>query len=137
MAAPCAKHRLGTDGSRRDVLTRLVHGARLALLVGVVSVGVYVPLGTLLGLLMATYEMNYFKDQYQPKVIANAKALAKALGESGLDVAGDPDVGYTQTHQVLLALAEQVRVVCSFDVIHDQGVVVGHLGLLLKNGFML
>ena len=59
-------------------------------------------LGTMLGLLMAAYEMNYFKDQYQPKVLANAKALAKALNESGLDVAGDPDVGYTQTHQVVL-----------------------------------
>jgi aminomethyltransferase len=56
----------------------------------------------MLGLLMATYEMSYFKDQYQPKVLANAKALAKALNESGLDIAGDPDVGYTQTHQVVL-----------------------------------
>lgn len=59
-------------------------------------------LGTMLGLLMATYEMSYFKDQYQPKVLANAKALAKALKESGLDIAGDPDVGYTQTHQVVV-----------------------------------
>lgn len=59
-------------------------------------------LGTMLGLLMAAYEMNYFKDQYQPKVLANAKALAIALSESGLDIAGDPDVGYTQTHQVVL-----------------------------------
>ena len=33
-------------------------------------------LGTLLGLLMAAYEMNHFKDAYQPAVIANAKAFA-------------------------------------------------------------
>ncbi|MEA1926747.1 MAG: glycine cleavage system protein T, partial [Candidatus Auribacterota bacterium] len=59
-------------------------------------------LGTMLGLLMATYEMNHFKDEYQPKVIANARALAKALAESGMDVAGDPDLGYTETHQVVL-----------------------------------
>lgn len=59
-------------------------------------------LGTMLGLLMATYEMNYFKDRYQPQVIANAKAFAKALKEQGLDVAGDPAYGYTETHQVLL-----------------------------------
>ncbi|GAF91024.1 unnamed protein product, partial [marine sediment metagenome] len=32
-------------------------------------------LGTLLGLLMAAYEMNHFKDEYQPKVIANAKVF--------------------------------------------------------------
>lgn len=59
-------------------------------------------LGTLLGLLMAAYEMNHFKDGYQRTVIANAKAFAKALKHAGLDVAGDAALGYTQTHQVLL-----------------------------------
>ena len=41
-------------------------------------------LGTLLGLLMAAYEMNHFKDAYQPAVIANAKAFARALHDAGL-----------------------------------------------------
>ena len=59
-------------------------------------------LGTMVGLLMAAYEMNHFKEPYQRSVIANAKAFAKALKHAGLDVAGDPAVGYTQTHQVLL-----------------------------------
>jgi aminomethyltransferase len=59
-------------------------------------------LGTLLGLLMATYEMNTFKDEYQEKVINNAKAFARALKDCGLDVSGDPEVGFTETHQVLL-----------------------------------
>jgi aminomethyltransferase len=59
-------------------------------------------LGTLLGLLMATYEMNHFKDEYQPKVIANAKAFARALKECGLNVAGDPAIDFTETHQVVV-----------------------------------
>ena len=59
-------------------------------------------LGTLLGLLMATYEMNHFKDQYQPAVINNAKAFAQALADTGMDVAGDPKLGYTETHQVVI-----------------------------------
>ncbi len=59
-------------------------------------------LGTLLGLLMATYEMNHFKDDYQRQVIANAKAFARALSDTGLDVAGDPAVSFTETHQVIL-----------------------------------
>jgi aminomethyltransferase len=59
-------------------------------------------LGTLLGLLMATYEMNTFKDEYQEKVIGNAKAFARALKDCGLDVSGDPEVSFTETHQVLL-----------------------------------
>jgi aminomethyltransferase len=59
-------------------------------------------LGTLLGLLMAAYEMNYFRDPYQKQVLANAKALARALKRCGMNVAGDPALGYTQTHQVLV-----------------------------------
>jgi aminomethyltransferase len=59
-------------------------------------------LGTLLGLLMAAYEMNHFKNEYQPKVIANAKAFARALKDCGLNVAGDPAMDFTETHQVLV-----------------------------------
>ncbi len=59
-------------------------------------------LGTLLGLLMAAYEMNYFKDEYQKNVIDNAKAFAMALHDCGLDVAGDKEVSFTETHQVIV-----------------------------------
>ena len=59
-------------------------------------------LGTLLGMLMATYEMNTFADRYQQQVLLNAKAFAKALKAQGLQVEGDPSVGYTETHQVVL-----------------------------------
>lgn len=59
-------------------------------------------LGTLLGLLFASYEMNAFKDSYQPQVIANAKAFARALRDAGLDVQGDPSIDFTETHQVIL-----------------------------------
>jgi aminomethyltransferase len=59
-------------------------------------------LGTLLGLLLAAYEMNYFKDHYQQAVLNNAKAFAMALKECGLNVAGDSAISYTETHQVIL-----------------------------------
>jgi aminomethyltransferase len=59
-------------------------------------------LGTLLGLLLAAYEMNYFKDDYQQAVLNNAKAFAAALKDCGLDVAGDPAISYTETHQVIV-----------------------------------
>ena len=51
--APDANHWLGTDSSGRDVLARIVHGARVSLIVGVLSVSVLsfvgVTLGTLAG----------------------------------------------------------------------------------------
>jgi aminomethyltransferase len=59
-------------------------------------------LGTLLGLLLAAYEMNAFRDPYQVQVLANARALALGLHEAGLEVAGDPVLGYTETHQVVV-----------------------------------
>lgn len=59
-------------------------------------------LGTMTGLLFAAYEMNRFKADYQAQVIANAKAFAAALKEEGLDVAGDPAISFTETHQVIL-----------------------------------
>ncbi len=59
-------------------------------------------LGTLLGLLMAAYEMNHFKDDYPPRVVANAKAFAQAMNACGLEVAGDPSIAFTETHQVIV-----------------------------------
>lgn len=61
-------------------------------------------LGTQLGLLMAAYEMNEFKDSYQKAVITNAKSFAKALKAEGLNVCGDPANDYTETHQVLVSV---------------------------------
>ncbi len=88
-------------------------------------------LGTLLGLLMASYEMNHFKDEYQSKVIANAKAFAKALKECGLDVAGDPSNDYTETHQVIVEAGyshgpeiarrmEENNIICNYQACPDE-----------------
>ncbi len=62
-------------------------------------------LGTLLGLLGATYEMLRFKDDYPKQVIANAKAFAKGLDDEDLLLEGDPGLDFTETHQVLLRTA--------------------------------
>ncbi len=59
-------------------------------------------LGTMLGLLMAAYEMNTYGRDYQTQVLANARAFALALKEQGLQPEGDPKASYTETHQVVL-----------------------------------
>lgn len=48
-AASTGAHPLGTDESGRDVLARLLYGGRVSLLVGMVSVGLAIVIGTLLG----------------------------------------------------------------------------------------
>ncbi|MGA1794765.1 MAG: glycine cleavage system aminomethyltransferase GcvT [bacterium] len=88
-------------------------------------------LGTLLGLLMAAYEMNHFKEEYQSKVIANAKAFARALKQEGLDVAGDPKIDFTETHQVVVNVGyghgpdiarrlEENNIICNYQAAPDE-----------------
>jgi ABC-type dipeptide/oligopeptide/nickel transport system permease subunit len=47
---PALEHVLGTDHLGRDVLSRVVHGARVAVLAGVVSVGIAILFGAVIGL---------------------------------------------------------------------------------------
>ncbi len=61
-------------------------------------------LGTQLGMLMAAYEMNQFRDAYQSAIIRNAKSFARSLRSYGLDVVGDPAIDYTETHQVIVSV---------------------------------
>ena len=49
LSAPCSKHILGTDQLGRDLFTRMLFGARVSLLVGIVSVGIATLAGLLLG----------------------------------------------------------------------------------------
>jgi len=62
-------------------------------------------LATLLGLLMASYEMNAFKKELQTAVRANAKSFAASLKAQGIPVEGDPADGYTDTHQVIIRVS--------------------------------
>ena len=61
-------------------------------------------LGSQLSLLMAAYEMNHFKADYQKAVVESAKHFAKCLKAEGLNVAGDPAIDFTETHQVIVSV---------------------------------
>jgi len=63
-------------------------------------------LGTLLGLLMASYEMNAFKREYQEQVLKNSKAFAKSLKKYGIKVEGNEQDEFTQTHQVIIRVRD-------------------------------
>ena len=88
-------------------------------------------LGTLLGLLMAAYEMNHFRESYQQAVLDNAKAFARALRDTGLDVAGDPGISFTETHQVIVKVEyargveaaqrlEENNIICNYQAAPDE-----------------
>lgn len=55
LSQPSMKYLLGTDIQGRDVLSRLIYGARTVLLVGFVTVGIAATLGIVLGIIAGYY----------------------------------------------------------------------------------
>jgi len=91
-------------------------------------------LGTLLGLLMATYEMNTYGRDYQRQVIANAKVFALALKGRGLQVEGDPGINYTETHQVVLQVG-YTRGIEFAERLEKNNIIVNYQGLPSDEAF--
>jgi len=56
LVSPGARFWFGSDTLGRDVLSRIIYGARISLWVGVVSVGLGTSLGTVLGLICGFFE---------------------------------------------------------------------------------
>jgi len=113
---------IGADFERHGPLFDLWKAIRRRLFPGMVSNH---HLGTLLGLLMAAIEMRTFKDQYQPQVIGNAKAFARALRHQGLAVEGDPAVDFTETHQVIVRVGYAKACQIAQDL-EDNNIVVNY-----------
>ena len=74
--------------------------------------------------------MLEYRDEYPPQVISNARAFAVALDNEGLALEGDPSIGFTETHQVVLRVSraqgirladilEQNNVITNSQALHD------------------
>jgi peptide/nickel transport system permease protein len=86
---PSAQHWFGTDQLGRDVLSRMIYGARISLLIGTVVVGLAASLGTIVGL-VAGYAGGWLDEGLMrltdvflafPALIL-AMAISGALGPS-------------------------------------------------------
>ena len=55
LLAPSWQHWMGTDGLGRDVLSRMLHGGRISLLVGLVADGIATAIGIVLGAISGYY----------------------------------------------------------------------------------
>ena len=90
-ASPSAQHLLGTDRLGRDILSRLIYGARQSLRIGVFSVAIAATLGTVIGSIAGFYGgkldniLMRILDIYQsiPGMLLSI-ALAASLGP-GID----------------------------------------------------
>jgi len=55
LLSPSPQHLMGTDGLGRDVFSRMLFGARISLLVGIVAVGIATAIGVVLGAVSGYY----------------------------------------------------------------------------------
>lgn len=86
---PSSQHMLGTDQFGRDLLTRLIYGARVSLQVGFIAVGLSMVVGTFLGLVAGYYGgwidriiMRFVDIFLAFPIILLAIAFVAALGPS-------------------------------------------------------
>lgn len=70
LAAPSAAHWLGTDNQGRDMLSRSIHGARVSLLVSIVSIGAAMVAGTIFGVLA-----GYWRGWTETVIMRGADSL--------------------------------------------------------------
>jgi len=61
------------------------------------------------GVAVTLAELKAYGGEYAQQVINNARALAQELTTRGIKVLGDPQRGYTQSHEVLIDIEEATR----------------------------
>lgn len=91
-------------------------------------------LGTMLGLLGATYEMLRFGSEYPRQVIRNARAFAQALVANGLTIDGNEQDGYTRTHQVVVRTGAELGGETS-ELLERSNIITNAQGLHNDPGF--
>lgn len=80
-------------------------------------------LDTLVSLSISTYEMLEFGETYAAQVIANAKALAKALDDQGFDVQGK-QFDFTESHQVVADVSKHGGGDEVARILQDNGIIL-------------
>lgn len=101
LAPPSAQHWLGTDGFGRDILSRILHGTRVSLRIGIVVVITTGILGTLIGTVAGyvrwsdTVLMRIMDGLMAFPGVLLAIALAAALGPSEINAVIALTVAFT------------------------------------------
>ncbi len=143
--APSAEYLLGTDDVGRDVLSRVIFGARASLLAGVISVVIAMLIGVPLGLISGFYGgfwdeliMRFTDAVLSFPFLILAVALAAALGPSlqnamiAIGIASAPTFIRLTRGQVLAVKAEEYVQAARALGGYDRRIIVRHI---LPNSF--
>ncbi len=139
LQAPSWAHWLGTDDLGRDVLSRLIYGARISLQVGIVAVGIATVAGVIIGLaagywggLIDEVLMRVTDALYSFPAIILALAITAALGPGIINAMIAIGIVYTPPFARLVrgqALSVRER-----DFVMAERVLgAGHLRIMLRH----
>lgn len=140
MQLPSAKHWLGTDSFGRDILSRIIYGARIALTVGVLAVLLSMLVGVTLGLISGYYGgvvdtviMRFMDGLFAFPILILAIALMAILGLGVRNVIIAVAVGYIApfarvTRGDVLAIKEETYVEAArLTGVSDAAIIVRHI----------
>jgi len=137
---PGRAHLLGTDDLGRDILSRLVYGARVSLLVGLLSVGISLVVGVSLGL-VAGYRGGWIDEVVMRAMdgllafpaLVLALAITAALGPSlrnamiAIGIVGIPGFARLVRGQVLSLRAQEFIEAARAGGLGDVRIVLRHI----------
>lgn len=138
--APSAAHWLGTDDLGRDILSRVIYGARASLMAGVVAVAIAIALGAPLGLIAGYFGgvidmvISRFTDALLAcPFLVLAIALAAFLGASltnamiAIGISAMPIFIRLTRGQVLVVRAEDYIVAAKALGVRDRAIILSHV----------
>ena len=138
LGEPNATHWLGTDRSGRDVLSRVIHGSRVSLRIGLMVVIVTAVFGALIGAIAGYFRMldnvlmRLMDGLMAFPAILLAVAIAAALGPSELNAVIALSIAYTpRTSRIVRAAVLVVREMEYIEAARAVG--AGNLRILLTH----
>lgn len=108
-APPSAQHWFGTDRNGRDILSRVIHGGRISLRVGLISVTIAAVFGTLLGLISGFY--GRWVDQLLMRLMDFVLAMPGILLAITIVFALGPSLNNVMIAVGIAAMPQYARVV--------------------------
>ena len=141
LAQSSSEHFLGTDPLGRDLLSRIIYGARISLAVGLLSVGFAALIGISLGLIAGYFGgvlyiiiMRFVDALMSFPPLLTALLIAVVLGGGFMNVVVALGISFTPLYVRLMA--GQVLTVKETDFITAQQVIgAGNLRIMLKHIF--
>ena len=138
LAAPCAEFPLGTDQYGRCILSRIIHGSRIALRVGVIAVAIECVIGVTLGIVAGYYGgvadkvISFFTDMvWSIPPIIFAMAIVLLVGASAENVAFA--IAVVTWAQIAKVVRAKTRTICSESFIEAARTYgEGDLSILLR-----